>query len=245
MDTEIFLSNSLLIGKSIESFRKWDPVRTTRWRSSTNPTEITQTESFYLLRSNVHISRFLECKKLELFLEGLTDLETQALFDFPGVLGDPLFVNVLRAKISLLQEDDWQRGRPRLLERLQILRSGLGLSNWNQNLLYAYLGNLKYELILYPRRIRPFKKYSGYVKTPSAAGSKRRTKFSGEIRTEIFDQTKFEERDLVPFLLSPTEDYDLLGFNAESPIYSPLKKLLQERKELPDVVKNLILYRPI
>jgi hypothetical protein len=245
MNTDNLLSNSLLIGKSIKSFREKDPFRTYRWKSSTNPTELTQTESFYSLRTNVRISRFLECKKLELFLQGLSDLETQALYDVPEVLGDPLFVNLLRAKLNLLQADDWQNRQPLLLGRVQILRSGLGLSQWNENLLYAYLGNLKYELILTPRRIRPFKKYSGYVKTPSAAGSKRKSGSVEEKWSEIFDQTKFEERDLVPFLLSPTEDYDLLGFSAESPLYKPLVKLLQERKEIPNGFKKLILFRPI
>jgi hypothetical protein len=180
---------------------------------------------------------------LEHFLVGLPEAETQALYDFPGVLDDPLFVNLLRAKFSLAL--DWQSRQSDLLERVRILRSALGCSNWNLNLLYAYQGNLKYELILTQRRIRPFKKYSGYCKTPSAAGTKRSSFKVGENLPETFDRTKFEERDLVPFLLSPTEDYNLLGFNAESPIYHPLVKLLKERKEFPNEFKKLLLYRPI
>lgn len=243
MDTKNLFANSLMIGESENHFRPGDPFRTFAWRSSTNPTELTRTESFYSLKTNVRISRFLECKKLEHFLVGLPDAETQALYDFPGVLGDTLFVNLLRAKISL--QTDWQRMQPLLLERVQILRSALGCSNWNLNLLYAYRGNLKYELILTQRRIRPFKKYSGYCKTPSAAGTKRSSFSVEEIIPETFDRTKFEERDLVPFLLSPTEDYNLLGFNAESLIYHPLVKLLKERKEFPNEFKKLLLYRPI
>lgn len=244
MNENQLFTDSLLIGKSVTGFRPRDPFRTYKWMSTNNPTELTRTESFYSLKSNVRISRFLECKKLEHFLIGLPDAETQALYDFPGVLGDVMFVNLLRAKASLLLTGDWRRQFPILLERVQILRSALGCSSWNLNVLYASLGNLKYELHLCSRRIRPFKKYSGYVKTPSAAGTKRGSP-GGSYEPEIFDQTKFEERDLVPFLLSPTEDYSLLGFSAESPIYHPLINLLKERKEFPNELKKLLLYRPI
>lgn len=244
MNNNLF-TNSLMIGKSVTDFFPKDPFRSYRWRSSNNPSELTRTESFYSLKVNVRISRFLECKKLEQFLIGLPDAELQALYDFPGVLEDVLFTNLLRAKASLTSIGDWQRQFPVLLERVRILRSALGYSSWNLNLLYAYLGNLKYELILESRRIRPFRKYSGFVKTPSAAGSKRNSIGDRSYEPEIFDRTKFEERDLVTFLLSPQEDYSLLGFNAESPIYRTLIKLLKERKEFPNEFKKLLLYRPI
>lgn len=243
MNTENLFANSLMIGESEKHFRPSDSFRTYAWRSSAIPSELTGTEAFYSLKTNVRISRFLECKKLEHFLIGLPEAEFQALCDFPGVLDDHFFIDLLRAKNSLAS--DWQSRQSHLLERVQILRSALGCSSWNLNLLYAYLGNLKYELILTQRRIRPFKKYSGYCKTPSAAGSKRSSFKVGEFLPETFDRTKFEERDLVPFLLSPTEDYSLLGFNAESLIYHPLIKLLKERKEFPNEFKKLLLYRPI
>jgi hypothetical protein len=244
MDQEIFFQNFLVIGKSVKPFTRRDPFRTYKWGSSNNPTEITGTESFYSLKVNVRISRFLECKKLEHFLVGLPDGETQALYDFPGVLDDVLFTNLLRAKASLSSTGDWRWRNQDLQERVQILRSALGYSSWNLNLLYAYLGNLKYELILTSRRIRPFRKFSGYVKTPSTVGSKQNREGEG-YDPEIFDRMNFEERDLVPFLLSPQEDYSLLGFSAESPIYQPFVKLLRERKEFPNEFKKLLLYRPI
>lgn len=244
--TEDLSLMSLTIGKSVIDFQPRELKKFYRWRSTSNPTELTGTESFYSLHTNVRISRFLECLKLEIVFDELPVAEQQALYDFPGVLKDILFTNLLRAKAELQSSSpfDWQLEFPRLLERLQLLQLALGRSTWNENLLYTYLGNLKYELILSTRRIRPFRKYSGYVKTPSAAGTKRGS-FGMKAEPEIFDRTTFEERDLVPFLLSPSEDYSLLGFSAESPIYHPLIRILQERKEIPNEFKKFLLFRPI
>lgn len=244
MDHNRFLFSISEIGKSTRSVYE-KGYRTYTWRSNFSNSEIHGTEAFYFLASNVRISRFIDYAKLTLFLEGLSEDFSQALYDFPGVLSDTLFVNALRAKNSLLSEGvfDWSKWHT-LQERVQQLRLVLGRPPWSQNLLHAYRGNLRYELLLGTGRIRKVRKYTGYVKTPSAVGSKQSSIRSTEMQSEIFDSFYYEEKDLVPYLLSPTEDYNLLGFNAESPLYSLLIRYLKERSEAPEFLKKLYLYNP-
>lgn len=248
MDNKDSFLKTIEISESIRSLSGYrGPLRTNSWRATSQIAEISRTETFYLLTSNVRLHKFLEFMKLKHFLEGLTEAELMALYDAPGVLCDQLFTNALRAKNSLLSERSFEKQRWHILqERVQFLRSKLGLSPWNLNLLHAYSGNLRYELVLVEKRIRKVKKYSGYVKTPSAVGSKRRSQNSFEdLGTETTDPVLYKERDLVPFLLSPKEDYSLLGFSAENPIYPTLMKSLRRHEEFPEIIKHFILNKPI
>jgi hypothetical protein len=99
---------------------------------------------------------------------------------------------------------------------------------------------LKYELFQTEERIRKVKKFSGYIKTPSAAGSKRISFKPEELQLETTDPVLIEERDFYPYFSSPDEDYSLLGFSAESPLYTFLIRSLKERKELPNSMKHLV-----
>lgn len=235
-------SNYLQIGESLKPFQPKDPFRTYSWRSINIISEISRTEAFYVLRTNVRLSRFLESKKLEHFLIGLDRAEFAALLDVPGVLNDRIFIDLLKSKVFLLSSGmNEAQARQILLERVARLQSLLGLTVWSFHLLNTYLGNLKYELFQTEERIRKVKKYSGYIKTPSAAGSKRGLG-PKDFELETTDPVIVEERDFVPYFTSPTEDYSLLGFNAESPLYTFLIRSLKERKELPNSMKHLVFY---
>lgn len=219
--------------------------RSFRWRSYNIISETSRNEAFYFLSTNVRFSRFLECKKLESILHGLATAEFEAVLSIPGVVEDNFYLSLLQAKQALLDSSpkiSLVKIQDQLLERVQPLRQALGLPSWSLNLLHAYLGNLKYELVQVEGRIRKFKKFSGYIKSPSAAGAKRGNPLQRE-ETEIFDSIYMIERDLVPFLVSPTEDFSLLGISARSPIYKSLLKHLTDRKELPSQLKRFILFK--
>lgn len=235
------LSNFLEVGESIKKFKPKDPFRTYSWKSIDIISEISKTEAFYVLKTNVRFSRFLECKKLDHFLNGLDLSEFSAILAIPGVLNDRIWTDLLRAKDSLLSAGIAEnRAIQILLERARPLRSALGWTDWSFHLLNTYLGNLKYELVQTEERIRKVKKYSGYIKTPSAAGSKRFSFGVEDLDLETSDKGYWYERDFYSYFISPTEDFSLLEFNAGSPYTQTLIEILKKRKELPDHSKHLI-----
>jgi len=228
-----------IIGKSIHGSLSKGPKRIYSWKSSNQQPNST-TETFWVLQTNVRVSKFLECKKLEHLLIGLSGFELQSLLDAPGVFRDRLFIDSLRALASFDLKDK-QVSRLQLVARLQRLRSCLGLSHWNLNLLYTYLGNLKYELTEVRVPIRKVKKFSGWVRNSSAVGSKRSLK--RDLEYEIFDTLLTEEIDYLPFLVSKELDFNLLGLSAGSLLYIPLMHYLEIEKELPEHMKKLLFFR--
>lgn len=228
-----------IIGKSTHGTLIKGPKRTYIWKSSNQQPNST-TKTFWVLQTNVRVSKFLDCKKLEHLLIGLTGTELQCLLDAPGVFRDPLFIDSLRALASFDLKDK-QESRLQLVARLQRLRSCLGLNHWNLNLLYTYLGNLKYELAEVRVPIRKVKKFSGWVKNSSAVGSKRSIK--RDLEYEIFDTLLTEEIDFYPFLVNKELDFNLLGLSAGSLLYFPLMHHLENEKELPEHMKKLLFFR--
>jgi hypothetical protein len=221
------------------------PIRTYRWKSSIQQPN-NSTETFWVLKSNVRISKFLECKKLEHFLQGIPIKEMQALFDAPGVISDNLFLDLLRSKNSLLSLNDQLQILSRnklLLQRLQGLQSMLGITCWTVNLLYTYLGDLKYELVLLRVPIRKVKKFSGWVRNSSAVGTKRSRGKS--LDTEIFESSLIEEFDYYHFLISEELDFSLLGFRPGDLLYTFLETHFRGKRELPIHFKHLLKYRNV
>jgi hypothetical protein len=104
---------------------------------------------------------------------------------------------------------------------------------------------LNYCLTLSAERIRPFKKYSGYCKTPSSFGNKNGVPPSRPEDLETDTGLIYEERNLVPFLISPTEDYSLLGFPPGSPLYKSLMSAIIREEVVSEPIRTLILKVPI
>lgn len=214
-----------------------------RWRSSHyQPLDLTET--FWVVETNVSKLRFLECLKLRHLLIGLSDKELQLLVDAPGFFIDHPYLSCLESIQSISsKEDEWQHRISRL-QRLQRLRSMLGLPYWNLNLLYTYLGNLAYEVALIEQPIRKVKKFSGYVRTPSAVGTKSRSVQTLDLPAEIFDSSLFEDVDFDQYFNSEELDFDTLGFSGSS-LYTILRDHFEREQELPDNMKHLLLKRPI
>lgn len=215
-----------LVSQSLVTVSPTDPFREVRWAGLERiPLQSQQTESFYLLKTRNRFDRVLRYWKMTDIFKGLdTSLET-ALWCVPGIQRDTVYWALKRAKNVLLRngsEDPssshGQKSIPRvLLERIQQLQSTLGSPLWSWNSLYALEHQIRYELTLNFRETRKVKKYSGYIRTPSAAGAKRRTSLGGiEFLDEGEPRVLIEEEDLLAFFISPTEDYSLLGVIPEA-----------------------------
>jgi hypothetical protein len=135
---------------------------------------------------------FIEYLKLKFFLGQASSLEARCLFDAPGVLRDNLYLSALRAKDAGVPLDI-------LLQRIIFLQQLLRSKLWNKNLFDTYDGCIKYKLFEVRRPIRKVKKYSGYVRNPSAVGSKRTTLTVKHV-PETFEWFDCEEIDFFDFL---------------------------------------------
>lgn len=172
-------------GRSLSNFR------TFRWRSS-NYSSNTLTETFWSIRSNFRMHLFVEYLKMKAILGSPSMLEMRALYDAPGVLSDDLFIDALRAQQSGVQLNV-------LLQRLRVAQQWLQRRSWSLNLLYTYANSIAYEIVELRKTIRKVKKYSGYVRNPSAVGSKKKGKPSST-NPETFEWNSYEDTDWYEFL---------------------------------------------
>lgn len=192
-------NQTILVESSSE--KKITFFRTLRWKSSKQLAD-TSTETFWLIRTNLRLQKFLLYYKMKLYYSGLSVDESRMLFDAPGVLKDDLFISLIRAKNSGVSGI--------LLEqRLHKLQRLLKQAIWSKDLLRTYEGNLRFEIKEMRKPIRKAKKYSGYVRSPSAVGTK---KSAGSSRPEFetFEWTVESSIDYYYFLtvgeLSGTPD---------------------------------------
>jgi len=239
METFIPSSDDRYSGESSQDFRSWDRVRTYSWRCSLIPTN-TPGETFVVLHSSTKIGNFLKYKKLEAILLGLSDTESQMIFDSPGFFGDSFYLDLLEAYASL---DKGISELPyiEVLNRYNLIMRLLGKPEYSWNLLFTYKGNLRYKWYIEVRPIRPFRKYSGYVKSPSAVGSKHRTQVF-DLDTETPALLMFEKRKIVPFLLGRELDFNLLGVSPESLLYPLLNKSIESKTALPPEWRKYLIF---
>lgn len=170
--------------------RKLRNFRTLQWNSSnTHPN--TPTKTFWNVRTQVHLHKFLMFMQMKYYFESMSVFESRMLFDAPGVLKDNLFISLLKARYFDVPSNI-------LLQRLQFLQRYLQRPEWTLNLYYTYKNNIVYELKEIRRSIRKVKKYSGYVKSPSAVGTKKSRISIHD--PETFEWESYEELDYFDFL---------------------------------------------
>lgn len=196
------------------------PNRTFRWRSLSTISEITRTESFWKIKTNVRLQTALSFMKL-LFIWGkLTNRLQQVILDHPGTLQDPIFRALAVAKV--------QTGIPleELVDRLTRLKLLLGGQNLYQNgLIPQWSGAIVIEISEETFPIRPFKRFSGYVRNSSSVGSKRGNKFTFEPIPEKFSTERFEEYEFIYEAITVGEVVSRSGNLSVT-----LKKTLRESK---------------
>lgn len=229
----IFYSNVLWKSEKKLISRRF---KTYRWKSSVQqPNELTET--FWELQSEQRLSTFLECKKLELFLNGLDSIEYQCLVDAPGFFSDRLFLELMRALAS------WPSSRLNvqreyLLQKLEPLQSMLCRPVWSKNLLYTYLGNLDYRLQHIRVPIGKVNKFSGWVRNSSAVGSKSPRTISF-LEPESQDRLMDSDIDYYSYFMAQPAAFDDLGVSAGTFTYTLLKECYQKRVPLPETLKFL------
>jgi hypothetical protein len=138
---------------------------THKWGSSSNPLT-NPGKTFWIVNSNFRKHHFLQYLKMKYLFGSLNDIEMRCLFDAPGVLKDDLFVSARRAQLS--GTDNKTLGNRLCSISLMLNKPRIDLY------LYKQWGFCEYQLLEFSKPIRKPKKYSGYVRSPSSVGSKRR-----------------------------------------------------------------------
>lgn len=172
------------------SEKRFSSFRTYKWSSSSTPSN-TLTKTFWSIRSNVRMHVFIQYMQMKMILGTVSTFEYRCLVDAPGVLRDDLLVALLRAKLVDVPQQ-------LLLQRLRILQEWQRRPQWSLNLYYTWKKQIAYELSEIRQTIRPVKKFSGYVKSPSAVGTKK-SRISHH-DPESFEWNSYVEIDYYEFL---------------------------------------------
>lgn len=160
--------------------------RTRKWKSSIPPSN-NSAETFWVLQTNRKLQSFLDFWKLRNLFASVSAMEKQFLYDAPGVLRDRLFIDALRAKMTDVPRKTFE-------ERLEICSFIAGKRNrWTPQLLKTWEGTTIYRICLIEKPIRKAKKFSGWIRSNSAAGSKRMGR--GRPEPETFEWNFDEEFD--------------------------------------------------
>ena len=162
-----------ILSKSVFGKSRIRNFRNLKWSSSNNLPN-TLTETFWRIRTPNRQLTLIEFLKMKRIIGEINPVEERCLLDAPGVLGDNLFIALVRAQRSGIPLE-------LLMERLQTIQLLEKLPLWDFNMFWTLSGVLLYEIEEIRRSIRKVKKYSGYVRNSSAVGSKRS---SGKTRPE-------------------------------------------------------------
>jgi hypothetical protein len=174
-----------LICKSEEGRVRSKGFHTHHWLSSSNSQQ-TNGKTFWNVDSRMKKFRFIQFLKMKAIFEGLNLVEQRCLYDGPGVLNDELFISALKAKISGTSLNT-------LDIRLYLISQKLEKPRYDNQLFLTWKGISAYCIKEFDKAIRPPKKFSGYIKSPSAAGSKRMSLSHPD--PEILDWSSIEEID--------------------------------------------------
>jgi len=164
---------------------------TLKWKANLLPSELTRSESFWLVRSSVKEETVLKYLRLKYFWKELSDPELLLAFSHPKFLRDIAFNVALQAvaQSNLSREvivDRLGQGLA-VLGKKCFLRKQL-LAQWDNNTLI-----LAEETT---RTIRKHKAFSGWVRNASSLGSKRARPslpepFSEEVAEIYLDEYEF------------------------------------------------------
>lgn len=170
---------------------------TTTWLAISPSSEITRSESFWHVRSNVRIEVMLKFLRLRFFWEQAEELEKEFSFSHPGFLKDMEF-NVLLALLTTTE-----LSRSEIIGRMEKALKLIGLkSNFSLNLISQWNNHILITADLESRTIRPHKAYSGWVRNASSVGSKRGKPSAPEPISEDMPEDKFDKYNFLYELIS-------------------------------------------
>lgn len=140
----------------------------------------------------------------------------------------------------------WSPNNKSDLAKLNILQRLLGLSIWNWNYANSLKSTVSCTIVSKQISARKVPKYSGYVRNPSAVGSKH---FSGTIPLVELQQEAgpviLRRRSFVDFLCAPEIAPSLLGISPGSSLYFLLNETIQKKKQFPHEFRKFILYETV
>jgi len=156
------------------------PRRTLRWGSNT-VSRYNSGKTFWIVETKLRKETFIRLLRTK-YLWGLAKpIEVQALLDEPSSLRNTIFTDSLLAKqinkVPLVK----------LWPRIGYLHS-LGKVSFMSTKAFECIVNFPYRITEYDIPIRPPKKYSGYVRNPSAVGAKRRIQRQPEIPEKVVEE---------------------------------------------------------
>jgi hypothetical protein len=152
-----------ILEKFSKGYKPGQSFRTYRWRSST-PTRYNPGFVRWSIRSRQKQFTLIHMLKLIVLWGNPTLKEVQLAYDAPGVLNDELFIAALRAKMKIT---------PSVLSaRLTKITQLLGRKSFSMNMFKTWKF-VSYQVEEQDIPTRKTKGYSGYVRSPSAVGTKR------------------------------------------------------------------------
>lgn len=169
--------------KKLTNFRTFS-IRAS-WGSSIPNEHLT--ESFWVVRTNLSRRVFFQMLKLGHLWGHNDSVLTEVLFADKGLLEDDALLGAIRARQVGVNSRT-------LLKRWDSLRN-MGYVDYDisENLYFTLRGTARWDVRLKERPIGRIKRYSGYIRTPSAKGSK------SSKRTISFEPEIFVYEDVVNF----------------------------------------------
>jgi len=167
------------------------------WPAISPSSELTRSESFWHVRSNVRREVMLKFLRLRFFWEQTSDPEKEFSFTHPGFLQDLEF-NVLLALLTTTE-----LSRIEIVERMEKALKLLDRkSNFSMNLISQWNNHILIIADLESRPIRSHKAYSGWVRNASSVGSKRKKPSIPEPISEDMPENKIDEFNFLYELIS-------------------------------------------
>lgn len=171
---------------------------TSTWSASLSSTEITRSETFWHVRSNVRNVALLKFLRLKFFWKELSEEEQYFAFSAPRFLDDTEF-NVLLVLLVTTE-----LGQKEIARRFELACKVLNRrSNFRPELIKQWESNILLTADRGERPIRPHKAFSGWIRNASSVGSKKKNTLSiPEPLSEVLFEDKFDEYKFLYELIS-------------------------------------------
>lgn len=167
------------------------------WPAISPSSEITRSEAFWHVQSNVRNEVMLKYLRLKWFWKNFQPGEEEFIFSNPSFLKDMEF-NVLLALLT-----NTELSREEISGRMERALSIFGKkSNFSKALLSQWNNHISIIADLSSRTIRPHKAFSGWVRNASSVGSKKNRPSIPEPIAEDMPEMLFDEYNFLYELIS-------------------------------------------
>lgn len=184
-------SVQLRIGPKKEAFAS------STWLAVSPSSELTRSEQFWHVRSNVNRDTMLKYMRMRHFWIETSDLEKELSFSHNGFLKDVEF-NVLLALLATTELSRFE-----ITSRMEQALLVIGKkSNFRKQVLDSWISHIVIVADLQTRPVRKHKAYSGWVRNASSVGSKKKNSSIPEPISEDMPGDKIDEFNFLYELIS-------------------------------------------